>query len=240
MSNRKPVLMEQQMAVMAYLEDLLSEVPDTLVEEKTENIVEAFPCHQETVELPQPVEEAQVEDPLAGEMQSEVAEVTGEKAENESAVPQIPVWAEHEFQCLLFNVAGVTLAVPLVNLNGVIPWSHELTPMPGHSLAFLGLLRHLDKNVQVMDTAQVILPPAQRANAPAAEKRVEKILLMDEGRWGLACDEIGEVITLKQKDVRWRTAEGRRCWLAGTVSERLCALLDTDALAEMLVEGEPG
>jgi len=67
---------------------------------------------------------------------------------------------------------------------------------------------------------------------------VNKIILMDEGKWGLACDDIGEVITLQNTDVRWRTAEGRRTWLAGTVSDRLCALLDTDSLSKMLAEGE--
>jgi purine-binding chemotaxis protein CheW len=39
--------------------------------------------------------------------------------------------------------------------------------------------------------------------------------------------------------VRWRTAQGKRPWLAGTISARLCALLDTDALAQILEAGMP-
>jgi purine-binding chemotaxis protein CheW len=110
--------------------------------------------------------------------------------------------------------------------------------MPGHSDAFLGLLRHLDRNVQVMDTACVILPQAQHAELAPPAERIANILLMGEGRWGLACDGIGEVVTLQHADVRWRTASGKRQWLAGTVSERLCALLDVDNLALMLREGD--
>jgi purine-binding chemotaxis protein CheW len=70
------------------------------------------------------------------------------------------------------------------------------------------------------------------------EERIHNILIMDEGEWGLACDGIGEVITLVEGDVRWRTTQGKRPWLAGTVTGHLCALLDTDTFARMLKEGE--
>jgi len=238
----KTNLMEQQTAVMAYLEDLLNELPEQIEAEKPDNVVEVFPQQHKvpakpktTVEKKPVVSKKPEPPPGVAEKQQE----NDKQPENEKqATAQVPPWAEQEFQCLLFHVVGITLAVPLVNLNGVIPWNDNLTPMPGHSAAFLGLLRHLNKNVQVMDTAVVILPDSQRQQISPAEERVEKILLMDDGKWGLACDDIGEVISLNRSDVRWRTADGRRAWLAGTVSERLCALLDTDALAKILSEDE--
>jgi len=241
---KKSGLMQQQTAVMAYLEDLLKEVPEQLEAEMPDNVVEVFPKQK----IPAPKEDARpANDPtnvpeskpqkLAAKQKPEPEQKPEIESEPET-LKKIPDWAEQEFQCLLFHVVGITLAVPLVKLNGVIPWNDELTPMPGHSAAFLGILRHLDKNVQVMDTAEVILPDGQRQQISPVADRVQKILLMDEGKWGLACDDIGEVISLKNTDVRWRTAEGRRAWLAGTVSERLCALLDTDALAIILAGDE--
>lgn len=234
-------LMSQQSAVMSYLEDLLQEVPTSLPEEIPDNVVHAFPKQSD---LKKQGDEESSNDPenisvhSVPEQELSSQPLPEDMASKQPAKPQhVPDWAEEEFQCLMFHVVGISLAVPLVKLNGVIPWSNDLTPMPGHTDAFLGLLRHLGKNVKVMDTAHVILPPEQMEQLGASDDRIKKIILMDEGRWGLACDDIGEVITLNNSDVRWRTTAGRRPWLAGTISERLCALLDTDVLSRQLTEG---
>lgn len=199
---------------------------------------------QDAVELEEKIEGLH-ETPAVEEIVEAVEDNVNEAAQTpetvttqEAPADQRPAWVEQEFQCLMFNVVGISLAVPLVKLNGVIPWTDELTPMPGHSEAFLGLLRHLNKNVKVMDTATVILPVQQRQQIAPVEERMKKIILMDEGRWGLACDDVGEVITLKAEQVRWRTAAGRRPWLAGTIPDRLCALLDTEVLARQLADGQ--
>lgn len=255
-AEKKTELMEQQLALHSYLEEMLSEVPDYI--EEVKEVARPRPVPVATpapVETPEPVAEAPVVEAKVGvepeikvEEKVEIVEPVVEKVQEEVQVEvapevkpreeNVPEWAEQEFQCLLFNVAGIMLAVPLVKLNGVIPWKDEITPMPGHSDAFLGLLRHLDINVKVMDAAQIILPAAQKASlGKDPSERIEKIILMDEGRWGLACDEVGEVVTLNKNDVRWRTPQGKRPWLAGTVSERLCAILDTDVFAKMLEKG---
>lgn len=244
MSNsdkRNPKLVEQKTAVMSYLEDLLLEVPETLVEDIPHNVVTVFPKQVHPVELPElpkikvvkTVAEISAGRTVATDTVKE--EDSPEATEETSDVAlSYPEWVEDEFQCLMFKVVGISIAVPLNRLNGVITWENNLTPMPGHSAAFLGLLRHLDKNVKVMDVAKVILPAEQLQQLETEDERIHKILLMDEGRWGLACDDVGEVITLKKEEIRWRTTSGRRPWLAGTISERLCALLDTQVMAEML------
>jgi purine-binding chemotaxis protein CheW len=235
--NKDTKLMEQQGAVMSYLEDLLQEVPEALAEEIPDNVITVFPKQEQPQQQQQNEQTLKSVQPAPQHTETQSA-ATDDLQAGTRSLPNVPVWAAQEFQCLMFNVVGISLAVPLVKLNGVIPWDNNLTPMPGHSDAFLGLLRHLDKNVKIMDTAQVILPPAQLQQVPAVDARIQKIILMDEGRWGLACDEIGEVITLQADDVRWRSEAGRRPWLAGTISERLCALLDTDELARILSAGK--
>lgn len=241
-SDKKNItLMSQQSAVMSYLEDLLQEVPATLPE-VPDNVVKVFPKQksmdrQESVDV---IPESGTDTAGSDSNQDKTAKDEAENSITGNAVSavQVPVWAEQEFQCLMFHVVGISLAVPLIKLNGVIPWNEDLTPMPGHSDAFMGLLQHLGKNVKVMDTAHVILPSEQMRQLEPSDDRIKKIILMDEGRWGLACDDVGEVITLKQSDVRWRTAAGKRPWLAGTISERLCALLDTDVLSAQLSAGK--
>jgi len=162
-------------------------------------------------------------------------EIKVEVAAETAAAPARPEWAEVPFQCLLFHVAGLNLAVPLSRLNGVIPWPENVTPMPGHAAHFLGLVEHQERKVRLIDTAAVVMPPERLA---AQQRHYGKVILIGEGRWGLACDDVGEVVTLDPDGVRWRSAQGRRQWLAGTVVEHMCALLDTDAMAERLQSGD--
>ena len=52
-----------------------------------------------------------------------------------------PSWAEEPFECLLFDVAGLTLAVPLGCLGTIYPLhDQELTPLFGQPDWFLGIL----------------------------------------------------------------------------------------------------
>ncbi|MCK5091756.1 MAG: chemotaxis protein CheW, partial [Gammaproteobacteria bacterium] len=151
----------------------------------------------------------------------------------------VPDWAQERFKCLLFKVAGISLAVPLVKLNGVVSWDGKVTSIPGYSRSFLGVMRHQGRNVKVVDTAQVVLPEKQQEGILLPpEQRLKNVILVDNCNWGLACDGIGEVITLDKEEVRWRTSKGKLKWLSGTVLQHLCALLEVDAFTRLLTEGQ--
>ncbi len=153
----------------------------------------------------------------------------------------LPDWAETRFQVLLFEVAGLTLAVPLTSLKGVVSNTEGVTPMPGHSPLFLGVVPYQGIQSKVVDTARFVLPPDRTGQSgDQVQERSSHLVMIDEGRWALACSRIGDVIELDRTDVKWRTTNGKRAWLAGTVIERMCALLDVDELTRQLVEGMPG
>jgi purine-binding chemotaxis protein CheW len=149
-------------------------------------------------------------------------------------------WAESRFQALLFEVAGLTLAVPLVKLKGVVSTAADVTPMPGHSPMFLGVVSYQGLQSKVVDTARFVLPVERAASlADAPGDRCRHLVMIDEGRWALACSRIGDVVDLEPTDIKWRSASGTRLWLAGTVIARMCALLDIDQLTHELVTGTP-
>jgi purine-binding chemotaxis protein CheW len=159
-----------------------------------------------------------------------------------AALEEVPAWTQQPFQALLFKVAGLTLAVPLVDLNGIVEWHPDaITAMPGHADFYLGLLPHLGKNVALIDTARFVLPPDRLRDLAGSDPqaRLTRIVLIQEGRYGLACDAVAEVITLQPQDVRWRTSRTQRRWLAGTVVAQMCALIDAPAFAQMLADKLP-
>ncbi len=142
------------------------------------------------------------------------------------------------FQVLLFRIAGLTLAAPLAELNGVLPWPECITPLPGHSPFFLGLATHLGRHVKIIDTARLLAPQQQRPQR-RAETGLRHVVLMGGGEWGMACEGISGVLTLAPGAVRWRATRTQRPWMAGMVTQHLCALLDTRAFAAELQKGMP-
>lgn len=149
-----------------------------------------------------------------------------------------PAWGDETFQALLFRVNGLTLAVPLVELSGVQEWEDgKVTPLPGHVPWYLGLMQYRERNVPVVDTAQLVMPEDRQANIRPWQERLRHVVFIADGTWGLACDELGEVVTLRPDEVRWRTSRTRRRWLAGTVIEHMCALLDPPVFADVLASG---
>ncbi len=239
--NKSPVLVEQQFALHSYLDALLREVPDA--DAAPASAPDPTPDPRPAPTRPvlrtvPPVPEVPPH-PALPEVQPQPEPASAQSEAQSRAEAGPPAWAQEPFQCLLFKVAGLSLAVPLAKMNGVIPWQ-DVTPMPNRSSRFLGLLRHLDQNVKVVDTARIVLPPDRMAGLAPSEERVGHILLVGDGQWGLACDSIGEVLTLGPDDVRWRSMGGKRPWLAGTVLAHLCALLDVDTFCHLLATGADG
>lgn len=146
-----------------------------------------------------------------------------------------PEWAQDPFDCLLFSVSGLKLAVPLVLLGAVHPLDRDLTPLVGRPKWFMGLLARGERNTRVVDTAQWVMPDRYRADARASYGFV---IRLDDSEWGLACDEVAQSFRLKPDEVKWRSEDSRRPWLAGTVKSQMCALLDVGAFARMLARAE--
>jgi purine-binding chemotaxis protein CheW len=146
-----------------------------------------------------------------------------------------PAWAEEPFECLLFDVAGLTLAVPLVCLGSIYPLAgHDLTPLFGQPDWFLGILPSQAGNLKVLDTARWIMPDRYRDDF---RQGLQYVISVQGYEWGLAVHQVSRSLRLDPKEIKWRSHRGQRPWLAGTVIEHMCALLDVAALAELIASG---
>lgn len=146
-----------------------------------------------------------------------------------------PAWADEPFECLLFDVAGLTLAVPLVCLGSIYPLAgSELTPLFGQPDWFLGILPCQAGNLKVLDTARWVMPDRYRDDFRAG---LQYVISVQGYEWGLAVHQVSRSIRLDPNEVKWRSQRSQRPWLAGTVIEHMCALLDVAALAELIASG---
>ncbi len=146
-----------------------------------------------------------------------------------------PQWAQNRFDVLLFDVAGLTLAVPLIALGQIQPLTDELTPLFGQADWFMGLQPTPAGKIRTVNTAKFVMPERYDENFVNTAKYVVSI---DGVPWGLAVDSVNQPISLHPDDVKWRGDRSKRPWLAGTVKEHMCALLDIPRIGQMLVEAD--
>ncbi|MCG2580426.1 MAG: chemotaxis protein CheW [Marinobacter sp.] len=207
-------------AIASYLDDLLHTATDTAQKEEVA-VVEVSPEPE-----PEPEPEPVVEQQLAPEPEPEP---------EPASPPSRPEWSEQPFECLIFTVAGLQLAVPLILLGAIHRIEESIKPIPGSPRWYMGIRVDRDHNLRVVDTAEWIM--AGRAPADARDS-YRFVIRLDNSDWGLACDDVAQSFTLKPDEVRWRTARSKRPWLAGTVVNHMCALIDVRTMANLLVRAE--
>jgi len=199
----------------------------------------ARPLVLPTFEMPQPKIEIEVEiEPVQQKFETTVVAEAIQPAPQvmpESVVQGRPEWAEGPFECLLFDVAGLTLAVPLVCLGSIYPLEgQELTPLFGQPDWFLGILPCQAGNLKVLDTARWVMPDRYREDF---REGLQYVISVQGYGWGLAVHQVSRSIRLDPNEVKWRSQRTQRPWLAGTVIEHMCALLDIASLAELIASG---
>lgn len=142
-----------------------------------------------------------------------------------------PDWAQNRFDALIFKVAGLKLAVPLVSLGLIHPIDKKFNALPHQTPWFLGLLRVSGGSIKVIDTAMCVMPERY---TPACREGLKYVITLHGYEWGLACHEVEKAIRLDPNAINWRTQRGKRPWMAGTVRDHMCALIDSTGFHAIL------
>ncbi|WP_372996939.1 chemotaxis protein CheW [Marinobacter sp.] len=253
-------LADPETAIASYLDELLHTATDTALREEAVAPEPVTPAREEprvaTRSRPAPVTSAEKPavrpeppKPAQGKPAETVRPVVRQAPEvpepktklvarpepEPAAPPSRPEWSDQPFECLIFTVAGLQLAVPLILLGAIHRIEEEIRPIPGSPRWYMGIRPDRDQNLRVVDTAEWIM--AGRV-PPEARDNYRFVIRLDNSDWGLACDDVAQSFTLRPDEVRWRTARSKRPWLAGTVIDHMCALIDVRAMADLLVRAE--
>ena len=229
-----------------YLSALLTDdelIVETVQRESVERLLENVELPSEPLVSEEPLE---IKEDLSEEVETPILPVVSERLTESTLELKLPEdvvtsdddlkeLKEGEFQALFFEVAGLTLAVPLTHLGGI----HNLekpSPLFGKPDWFMGVMLHREEKLSVVDTAQWVMP--EKYNDELAESLdYQYLIMLGESVWGLTCERLINTVTLKPEDVKWRAERGKRPWLAGMVKEKMCALLDISQLVDMLDKG---
>jgi len=220
-----------------------TQVTEQVTEQVTNQLTSQVSTETKTVFVSDPAEiqEWVIEAP--------VAEVVPEEVQSQQTTPPIPYqieglewlengrpqWAQSRFEVLLFKVSGLTLAVPLISLGQIQPLTDELTPLFGQADWFMGLQPTPAGKICTVNTAKFVMPERYDECFLQTAKYVVSI---NGVPWGLAVDSVNQPIRLMPEDVKWRSDRNKRPWLAGTIKEHMCALLDIPRIGQMLIEAD--
>lgn len=219
-------IMQQSLALDSYLRTLLDEIPDVHEVDDTPLPVVAKAPVKPVVPLDEPPKA--IVEPVVQLPVPELAAV--ENTVTLQALSVMPEWSRQEFQALFFKVGHLILAVPLTDLSRTIKIERRPGQIPGQPSWFLGLLDDQDSRIGVLDTGQLIFGKTRGSQRDLSQNPFKSILITEDKRWGLACDEILSIGRLNPEKVRWRTNRQKRPWLIGTVIEELTAIVDLQQL----------
>lgn len=247
----KPVAAFVELEPVQTLEQKLK-LEKLLQSARTQLLVEAPVVTEVAVEVktafvsdPQEIQDWAIEAPVVEVVSPEIIEEPHAEATAQAAPYQIdglewlenglPQWAQSRFDVLLFKVSGLTLAVPLISLGQIQPLTDELTPLFGQADWFMGLQPTPAGKIRTVNTAKFVMPERYDETFLQTAKYVVSI---NGVPWGLAVDSVNQPITLQPDDVKWRGDRSKRPWLAGTVKEHMCALLDIPRIGQMLIDAD--
>jgi hypothetical protein len=152
---------------------------------------------------------------------------------------------------LKFQVAGLNFAIAQNQVRWVYPWPTKtpqvrwVYPWPtkapietGESEWFLGETDLGEHKIKIVDIAMLVIPKSRQAILLSAFRpRLNHLLTVGTSDWGLACETVVGKVELASIDIQWRSDEGQRPWLAGTIASHKCALLDVGAIMHFLEHG---
>jgi purine-binding chemotaxis protein CheW len=230
-------LFANEKVVTQYLGALLSDDEPTKDLEPVAKLLEQV-TYEEQKEQPvivEPVVEVE-------KLNKQVSNVEIDTHQEQHVVPEQEVvvggeadYFDGEFQALFFEVAGLTLAVPLKALGGI----HELGEVNhlfGKPKWFKGVMINREEKLNVVDTARWVMPEKYDEQLEAS-LNYQYLITLGDSQWGLLAEKLINNITLSKEDVKWRTNDSKRPWLAGVIKEKMCALIDVNNLNALLEKG---
>ncbi len=221
-------VLQQQLALGVYLQNLLDEAPlDGPENNNQEDVKSALaavePIIQESHSLSSPMRQSAVHKHPA--VSSKLPSV-----ERNRALAIMPGWAQNEFLALFFRVDKLLLATPLCGLQHTRKMPEKLGHVPGQPSWFLGLMEDQGRQIGILDTGQLLFGRHRGAVQNCRSRDYASVLVVHGKKWALACNDVLSISRLPPDRIRWRTQRKNRPWLIGTLIEELIAVIDIDQL----------
>jgi purine-binding chemotaxis protein CheW len=169
-------------------------------------------------------------DPAAAPAEQPAAPAVAPAASADNPIAGPPPWTGGPFRCRLVRFGGFALALPEAKIAALLEQVALTPPQAGDPDWLWGYLEWNGERREVVDLAWWVLPPEHRPARPPGGPPAVAIA----GNLALAAPPLGESVIVDPAEVRWRSENTRRPWLAGVLSKQSWALLDIEGLAGLM------
>lgn len=149
----------------------------------------------------------------------------------------IPAWGQQPFKCMTVKLDGINLMIPAMSVSYIERINKKIIRLPLEVEAFRGIVTLRERSIAVIDLHKLISKNGTSYNQlekNVEECHVEYVIVMEEGSYALACDEVGQMMELRPEDVRWNQASFNNPLFAGIVPDGLCAIVDIDNVQQQV------
>lgn len=204
--------------------------------------------YKEASELPPMMLFAAIDEEVIEQLPTEALELIEQpepikQPEPQHVVTRLPMeerLTDSSFQTLIFEISGVRMAVPLVELGGIHPFV-PLQHIIGKPDWYAGFVQLKGKAVNCIDGAKWLLtdkrPSKELEHSSHSDLDYQFIIMLNDTNWGIACHNLVDTVLMFKEEIKWRDTDIKRPWMAGLVKEQMCAMLDTYQLTDMLDAG---
>ncbi len=149
----------------------------------------------------------------------------------------IPSWGRKPFECLLVKSAGMSLMIPAMSVSYIERVNKKIIRLPLEVKAFRGVVTLRKRSVAVIDLFNLISESSSEVNhqlTKVDKHHIEHVIVMEEGHYALACDDIGEMVMLEAENVRWNKASFNNPTFSGIVPDYLCPLVNINNIQKQV------
>lgn len=178
--------------------------------------------------------EIEVETPLA--VINTEPEIDNKNIEEE--ISDIPDWGQSPFDCLLLKAAGMNFITPAMSVSFIERVNKKIIRIPLEVDPFYGVITLREKSVAVIDLFSLITEDKNKKHSALSHvtaDHIDHVLVMENGAYALACDEVSKMITLNAEDVRWNRTGDNKLFYAGIVKDYLCPLININNLHQRVL-----
>ncbi|PKG81251.1 chemotaxis protein CheW [Colwellia sp. 75C3] len=220
--------------------DVVEELPQQRIEKQTFSKPIAHKDNKSLEKLLKTVSEPKEELVSKKTIKANVADIdllpiSTEKSRSQLSDAKDKSYRQGDFQAMFFEVAGLTIAVPLIELGGIHKVD-KMTSLVGKPDWFKGVMLYRDEKINAVDTALWVMP--EKCDETLKNSlNYQYIIMLNDSPWGLMAEHLVDTVVLSQDEVKWLDSTNKRPWLAGLVKDKMCALLDVNALIQLLDKG---
>ena len=156
----------------------------------------------------------------------------------EEEMSGIPAWGQSPFDCLLIKAARMNFIIPSTSVSFIERVNKNIIRIPLEVDSFHGVITLREKSVAVIDLFSLVTEDKNKkkpAISQVTSHHIDHVLVMENGSYALACDEVSEMITLNAEDVRWNRADLNNLFYAGIAKDHLCPIININNLYQRVL-----